>query len=133
MKILIDISQIVYGTGVSVYTRNLVESLLNIDKENDYTLFGGTLRRREEIQLFFKQLNKYDFDGRIAPIPPSLANILWNRLHVIKIENFYGNNSFVIYIYQKLNFIVLCGHDNTVSCDLYFCNICWFDKPCIIK
>src|SRR3989344_6568222 len=90
MKILIDISQIVYGTGVSVYTRNLVESLLNIDKENDYTLFGGTLRRREEIQLFFKQLNKYDFDGRIAPIPPSLANILWNRLHVIKIENFVG-------------------------------------------
>jgi hypothetical protein len=33
MRIAIDISQIVYGTGVSVYTKNLVENLLRIDKE----------------------------------------------------------------------------------------------------
>lgn len=38
MKIAIDISQIVYGTGVSVYTKSLVENLLKIDEDNEYLL-----------------------------------------------------------------------------------------------
>ena len=41
MKIAIDISQIVYGTGVSTYTENLIKNLLKIDKENEYLLFCG--------------------------------------------------------------------------------------------
>jgi len=46
MKIGLDISQIVYGTGVSVYTKNLMEALLKIDKENEYVLFFSSLRQR---------------------------------------------------------------------------------------
>lgn len=43
MRIAIDISQIVYGTGVSQYTENLVRHLLKIDKNNRYVLFGSSL------------------------------------------------------------------------------------------
>lgn len=83
MKIGIDISQIIYGTGVSVYTKNLVENLLKIDKENEYLLFGGTLRRRTDILSLFPK-------AKVFPIPPTLADFLWNRLHVFPIEKLIG-------------------------------------------
>lgn len=81
MKIALDISQIIYGTGVSRYTQNLVSSLLAIDKDNDYILFGGSLRRLSE-------LRKYS--TKIFPIPPKLADIIWNKLHIIPIEYLVG-------------------------------------------
>ena len=43
MKIGIDISQVPYGTGVSYYTKELIRSLLEVDKENECLLFGGYL------------------------------------------------------------------------------------------
>ena len=83
MKIAIDISQVVYGTGVAVYTKNLVENLLKIDKENEYLLFGGTFRRKGDIQSIFPT-------AKVLPIPPTLADFLWNRLHILPIEKLIG-------------------------------------------
>src|SRR3990167_2162611 len=84
MRVAIDISQIVYGTGVSVYTKNLVENLLRIDRENDYVLFAGSLRRKKDVLSIFP-------DARVFPIPPTLADLLWNRLHTLPIEKLIGN------------------------------------------
>lgn len=83
MRIGIDISQIVYGTGVSVYTKNLVENLLKIDQEDAYVLFAGTLRRRKDVLDVFPQ-------AKVFPIPPTLADIIWNRLHLLPIEKLIG-------------------------------------------
>lgn len=85
MKVGIDISQIVFGTGVSVYTSNLVTNLLNIDKINQYVFFGSSLRRQKEIQNFTK-----GFDCRTFPIPPTVLEIIWNQLHVVPTEWFVG-------------------------------------------
>jgi len=82
MKIGIDISQIVYGTGVSFYTQNLVEHLLKIDKKNEYVLFGGSLRQQEKLR---------DFGAKVFPFPPSLADFIWNRLHILPVEKFIGS------------------------------------------
>ena len=90
MRIGIDISSVIYGTGVSVYMENLVRNLLLIDRENDYVLFGGSLRRMEEIKDFFHTLQGLAFKGRIFPFPPTLTDILWNRLHLLPIEIFIG-------------------------------------------
>lgn len=84
MRIAIDISQIVYGTGVSVYTKNLVDNLLQIDRENEYVLFAGSLRRRKEVFSMFPS-------AKIFPIPPTLADLIWNRLHVFPIEKLVGS------------------------------------------
>lgn len=84
MKIAIDISQIVYGTGVSVYTKNLVDNLLAVDKENEYILFAGSLRRRGEILSIYPS-------AKVFPIPPTIADLLWNRIHKLPIEKFVGN------------------------------------------
>ena len=52
MKIGIDITQVIYGTGVSVYTKNLVKELLKLDTKNQYLLFGGSLRQKALLKLW---------------------------------------------------------------------------------
>jgi glycosyltransferase involved in cell wall biosynthesis len=89
MRIGIDISQVIYGTGVSSYTKNLVRALLAQDKENEYVLFGGSLRRKKELEAFVSDL-KGNVENKIYPIPPTLADFLWNRLHILKIERLLG-------------------------------------------
>lgn len=83
MRIAIDISQIVYGTGVSTYTRKLVESLLALDTENEYVLFAGAFRRRGDILKAYPKAIAF-------PIPPTLADIIWNKLHIFPIEKLIG-------------------------------------------
>lgn len=91
MKIGIDISQIVYGTGVSVYTKNLVENLLKIDRNNDYILFASSLRSRKKIKEFLIELEEYkNFEPKVASIPPTVLELIWNNLHVYPIEKMIG-------------------------------------------
>jgi len=89
MKIAIDISAVVYETGVSTYTKNLVKHLLKVDNENEYILFGGSLRRKSELKAFIEDL-KGNFTPKLYTIPPTLADLMWNRLHSINIEYFVG-------------------------------------------
>jgi hypothetical protein len=56
MIIGIDISQIVYKTGVSRYTEELVRNLLRIDRHNTYKLFAGVWRQRKTVEDFLKEL-----------------------------------------------------------------------------
>ena len=65
MIIGIDISPVLYGTGVSVYTKRLVEHLLKIDNENEYLLFGGSLRRKPELYSFVEGL-KGNYKSKIT-------------------------------------------------------------------
>ena len=90
MKIAIDVSSVVYGTGVSVYTKNLVENLLKTDKKNEYVLFGGSLRRGREIKNFYNNLKATSFEGRVWPIPPTAADFIWNKVHRLSIEKLIG-------------------------------------------
>ncbi|MGI5828512.1 MAG: glycosyltransferase family 4 protein [Patescibacteria group bacterium] len=92
MIIGIDVSQIVYKTGVSRYTKELVKALLKSDKKNLYKLFAGTLRQREEIENFFNELTarNYKFKSYIKLLPPQVADFLWNELHTFSVENFIG-------------------------------------------
>lgn len=94
MRIGIDISQIVYeGSGVSTYVRKMVESLLSIDSHNAYVLFGSSLRNRSKLSEFADSIRKKypNVTFRFLPLPPTLLDILWNKLHVIPIEWIIGN------------------------------------------
>src|SRR3989304_6373899 len=91
MKIGIDISQVVFGTGVSNYTENLVENLAKIDKKNQYILFGTSLRNLSKLYNLKTRLKDHqNFLFKIFPIPPTILEILWNRLHIVPIEKFIG-------------------------------------------
>ncbi len=87
MKIAIDISQIIYGTGVSVYTRNLVSHLVKLYPEDDYLLFGGSLRRRRELAIF---TNRLKAPSRFYSMPPKFMDLLWNSFHILPVEKLIG-------------------------------------------
>ncbi|MFZ5932927.1 MAG: glycosyltransferase family 4 protein [Patescibacteria group bacterium] len=89
MRIAIDVSQVIYKTGVSVYTKNLVQNLLKIDKENEYVLFGGYGRGKRLLGEFINGLSG-NFTTKLFPIPPTLADLVWNRLHLLPIEKLIG-------------------------------------------
>ncbi len=79
MRLGIDISQTVFPGGVSFYTKNLVHSLIKTDNKNSYKLFFSSLR-----QKLPEEFNKYEVSR--YPIPPSLINLLWNKLHILPID-----------------------------------------------
>lgn len=92
MRIGIDISQIVHGTGVSRYTQLLVQSLVKIDHKNQYVLFGTSLRRNKQLKNFQQDLKGYkNVEFKIFRLPPILFEFLWNRLHLLPIEKFIGD------------------------------------------
>ncbi|MEK7497358.1 MAG: glycosyltransferase family 1 protein [Patescibacteria group bacterium] len=92
MKIGIDISQIIYETGVSWYTKKLVENLLSLDKENEYILFGGSMRRLNDLKAKVSSFSgNYNYTTKFLPIAPTLSDLVWNRLHLFNIENLIGN------------------------------------------
>ena len=90
MKIGIDISQIVYqGTGVGKYTKQLIKGLLEVDKENEYIFFFSSLRRQLD-SLFVNELTSLRVKIKRFKIPPTLLDILWNKLHICPIEWLIG-------------------------------------------
>lgn len=93
MRIAIDISQIVYeGTGVATYTRNLVESLLRLDKKNEYILFGVAFRHVNILETFFTKVQQIrpGVLKKFVLLPPRLMNIIWNSWHIFPVETLLG-------------------------------------------
>lgn len=91
MKIAIDVSQLVYRqTGVANYLNQLLTHLLEIDQVNHYILFASSLRQN----LSFLSKEFGDFPRvtiKTVKLPPSLLDIIWNRLHILPIELFVGD------------------------------------------
>jgi len=89
MKIAIDISQIAHhGSGVARYTYGLIRSLLKYDRKNQYVFFFSSLRQK--IPQGIKQEIKEKHILKEFFLPTTLLEILWNKLHIIPIENFIG-------------------------------------------
>ena len=92
LRIGIDVSQITYGTGVSNYTKLLVEHLLKIDNKNQYVIFGSALRAHSKLVEFSKTLlEKYkNVEFHTPFIPPAVLEPLWNIFALYPIESFIG-------------------------------------------
>jgi glycosyltransferase involved in cell wall biosynthesis len=80
VKVGFDISQIAHSGGVSVYTQNLSENLLRIPDL--------------EMKFFYSSLRK-PYSGKLPSVkelflPPSLFEILFNRIRFVPIDNFLG-------------------------------------------
>lgn len=92
MKVALDISQSVYETGVSFYTKNLINEILKIDQVNQYLLFGGSIRRIKKLKGIAKNfcINKVNCQYRLWGISPRIANVLFNRIHLMPIDILLG-------------------------------------------
>jgi glycosyltransferase involved in cell wall biosynthesis len=90
MKIGIDISQMAFpGTGVALYTQNLVQHLLKIDRKNDYVLFYASLRKKLD-ENWLKSLPRERVTLKKYRLPPTLLEFLWNQLHFLPIDWLIG-------------------------------------------
>jgi len=91
MKIGIDISQLAYPkTGVANYLGSLVQHLIEIDKENQYILFYSSLRKNFQFSIFNFQSNP-NVTIKMFKFPPTLLDLLWNKLHILPIEKLIGD------------------------------------------
>lgn len=95
MIIAIDISQIVFpGTGVATYTRNLVKSLLSLEraKRHQFVLFGTSLRQKKVLEDFAAELQNQGavFKTVFLNLPPTFTDLIWNKIHHVKIERLIG-------------------------------------------
>lgn len=79
MKVGIDISQAIYGTGVSDYVINLVQHL----PAGILVPFGYSLRRQDDLERIL-------FQGVSFPIPPTVMHYVWNKLHLVNVETLVG-------------------------------------------
>lgn len=92
MKIGIDISQLAYeNTGVANYLEKLVAFLLRIDTHNEYVLFYSSLRK--PLRYTHVKSKKYNAKCKIKTFrfPPTLLDLLWNKLHILPIEQLIGD------------------------------------------
>ncbi|RJR24529.1 glycosyltransferase family 1 protein [Candidatus Microgenomates bacterium] len=91
VKIGIDISQIAYeGTGVATYTRCLVEAIVKLNREDNFVLFGSSLRNKKPIVEFVKNLEAKNAKKKLSFFPPKLLEFLWNGIHVLPVETITG-------------------------------------------
>ncbi|CAN5202164.1 hypothetical protein BH09PAT1_BH09PAT1_4740 [soil metagenome] len=89
MKIGIDISQLVYrNTGVANYLKAFVRELTLFDTQNTYILFYSSMRGKILATDIPQSKNI-----RIVKsfLPPTLLDLLWNKLHLLPIEVFIGD------------------------------------------
>ncbi len=92
MKIGIDISQTAFDkTGVAEYVIKLVTHLLSIDKENEYVLFFSSMRKKFQISNFKFKISNKNVKLKIFKFPPTLLDLLWNKLHLFPIEWLIGD------------------------------------------
>lgn len=87
MKIAIDVSPVIYGTGVSVYIRNLVTNLVRLYPKDEFILFGGSLRRISDLVDFAKRLK---VQKKFFYLPPTFLDLIWNSFHILPIEKLTG-------------------------------------------
>ncbi|HEX8931827.1 MAG TPA: glycosyltransferase [Patescibacteria group bacterium] len=92
MRIGIDISQLAYeNTGVANYLYNFIDALLRLDTQNEYIFFYSSLRKPIQNSKFEGKNYSAKFKIRSFRFPPTVLDFLWNKLHVLPIENLIGD------------------------------------------
>lgn len=90
MRIGIDISQTAYeGTGVSEYLTSLVNALIKVDRKNEYVLFFSSMRKDFPSSIFHLPFSER-VKVKVFRLPPTLLDLMWNRLHIVPIEWLIG-------------------------------------------
>ncbi len=79
MKLAIDVSQVVYNTGVSDYTRELVTRL----PTDGLVKFGFSIRKRHELSGAVN-------GAKVIPVPPIFTDLVFNQTRILSLEDLVG-------------------------------------------
>jgi len=90
MKIGIDITMLVYtGSGVANYTYNLVKTLLEEDKNNEYRLFYSSFHKQKSAD-YLKEFEKLGAKIYHYRFPFKFLQFCWEELNIMPVEWFTG-------------------------------------------
>ncbi|MFZ1721204.1 MAG: glycosyltransferase family 1 protein [Microgenomates group bacterium] len=80
MRVGIDISSVVFGRGVSRYTTNLTQSLIELGVP--VSLYGSSLRQRKALEDFCQKMKQKSksTQSKLTPYPPAVLSRLWKYL-----------------------------------------------------
>jgi glycosyltransferase involved in cell wall biosynthesis len=90
LTIGIDISQVVYETGVSVYTENLVSNLLKLKTNHKFILLGMSLRQIQKLKEIDNKFPK-NHKSKFYQLPPLIWEMLSNQYRLLSVEAFTGH------------------------------------------
>lgn len=89
MRVGIDVSQLAYqNTGVANYLGSLVQTMVKQNPEVEFILFFSSGRRSLPSQI--KDLASQNVTIKQFKFPPTLLDILWNKMHIVPIQWFVG-------------------------------------------
>src|SRR5581483_10940860 len=92
MKIGIDVSQTAYeNTGVANYLISLLSNLMRADDKNEYILFFSSLRKKPPKTIDKLCIEHQNVKLKTFRVPPTILELLWNKLHLLPIEFFIGD------------------------------------------
>lgn len=90
MKIGIDITMLVYqGSGIANYTYNLVKTLLEEDKKNEYRLFYSSFHQQKNAD-YLKEFKKLGAKIYLYRFPFKFLQFCWAKLNIMPVEWFTG-------------------------------------------
>ncbi|MDO9027942.1 MAG: glycosyltransferase family 1 protein, partial [Candidatus Roizmanbacteria bacterium] len=90
MKIGIDVTMLVYqGSGVANYTFNLVKTLLEIDKKNEYRLFYSSFHKQKNAD-YLKKFEKLGAKIYHYRFPFKFLQFCWEKLNIMPVEWLIG-------------------------------------------
>jgi len=90
MKIGIDVTMLIYqGSGVANYTFNLVKTLLEIDKENEYRLFYSSFHKQKSTD-YLKEFEKLGAKIYHYRFPFKFLQLCWEKLNIMPVEWLIG-------------------------------------------
>lgn len=90
MRIGIDVSSVVYGTGVSRYTSNLVRGLLELSSEDSFTLFASSFREMHAVREYLSTLEGND-TVRLWHLPPNMLAYL-TQVGLVSVSSLVGKH-----------------------------------------
>jgi glycosyltransferase involved in cell wall biosynthesis len=93
LRIALDISPVIYPQyGAGRYLRELSRRLILDYPEDEFVLLAYSLRARAVLIDYLAQLKRANgrFSEKIYPLPVSLFEWLWNRLHLVSVEKLVG-------------------------------------------
>ena len=90
-KIVIDVSSLPYGTGVSRYSDNLVRQLASLPSQHRFVLWAGTARQFSFFKSWWQSHSwPENFRLRLSPLPPTWQLKLWNQWYKFSPEWLVG-------------------------------------------
>lgn len=111
-------------TGIGVYFRNLIKTILKNNNSDNFFLFSASFKERFDISKLSKSDNIILKDLKI---PVSVLNFLWYRLRILPFNLFFREKIYLVH--SPVPAIIPGNHKNIITVH----DLCLLDRPDLVS